>query len=146
VTTQINSLVSDSFKENQDTIRQSSGNIWIVSGGFKEIIAPIVANYGIGEDHILANQFLFKGDRVTGCDKNKPLFQNQGKIKAIDSVYTQRERVMVGDGHTDLEVYLEGSAQHFIYYAENVSRKKVIAQSRHIASSFNQILEILKTL
>jgi len=146
VTTQIASLVSDSFRENQDTIGQISGEIWIVSGGFKEIIAPIVAPYGINEDHVLANQFLFEGDRVTGCDKNNPLFQDKGKIKAIESVATQRERVMVGDGYTDLEVYLGGGAQHFICYTENVNRKKVVEKSRYIASSFNQILEILKTL
>ena len=146
VTTEIESMISDSFKENQDTIRQLSDQIWIVSGGFKEIITPIAIDYGIDENHILANEFLFEGNSVTGCDKNNPLFQNQGKIKAIESVNTNKERVMIGDGYTDLEVYLEGGAQHFICYTENVSRKKVVTQSKHIASSFNQVLEILKII
>ena len=146
VTTQIKSMISDSFIENQNIIKEASDDIWIVSGGFKEIIAPIVADYGISDDHVLANQFLFEGDRVTGCDRNNPLFQDKGKIKAIESVEIHKERVMLGDGYTDLEVQLEGCAQHFICYTENISRQKVLSKSKHIASSFNQVLEIIKTI
>ena len=53
---------------------------------------------------------------------------------------------MVGDGFTDLEVYLEGGTEHFICYTENVNRQRVVEQSKYIASSFGQILEILKTI
>ena len=146
VTTQIKSMISDSFIENQNIIKEASDDIWIVSGGFKEIIVPIVAEYGISDDHILANEFLFEGDRVTGCDRSNPLFQDKGKIKAIESVETHKERVMLGDGYTDLEVQLEGCAQHFICYTENISRQKVLSKSKHIANSFNQMLEIIKTI
>ena len=146
ITHQISSLVSDSFKANRQTIKEHSDNIWIVSGGFFEVIAPIVSEYGVSESHILANTLVLEGDRVVGCDPSSLLFQDKGKIKVIESIATSKERVVVGDGHTDLEVYLEGAAEHFICYTENVSRQKVLAQSRHIASSFEQMLEIVNKI
>ena len=145
-TDQISSLVSDSFKTNRQIIKEHCDDIWIVSGGFFEVIAPIVAEYGVSESHILANTLLFEGDRVIGCDRSSPLFQDKGKIRAIESIETSKQRVVIGDGHTDLEVYLEGAAEHFICYTENVSRQKVLAQSRHIASSFEQMLEIVNKI
>ena len=146
ITHQITSLVSDSFKANREIIKEHCDDIWIISGGFSQIISAIVSPYGISGDHILANTFLFEGDRVVGCDKSNPLFQDKGKIKAIGSIETGKERVVVGDGHTDLEVYLEGVAEHFICYTENVHRQKVVNQSKHIASSFEQMLEILNRI
>ena len=146
ITHQISSLVSDSFKVNSETIKEHCDDIWIISGGFFQIIAPIVEEYGISEEHILANRFLFEGDRVIGCDKSNPLFQDQGKIKAIKSILVNKEIVMVGDGYTDLEVYLEGCAKHFICYTENVSRQEVVSQSNHIADSFEQIIKIITTI
>ena len=146
ITSQIALLVSDSFKANKNTIKKNSDSIWIISGGFFQIIAPIVAEYGISEDHILANRFLFEGDQVVGCDKSNPLFQEKGKIKAIGSISTSKEFVMVGDGFTDLEVYLEGGTEHFICYTENVSRQKVVNQSKHIANSFEQMIKIINTI
>jgi len=146
ITHQISSLVSDSFKANRDTIKEHCDDIWIISGGFSQIISAIVSPYGISESHILANTFLFEGDRVIGCDKSNPLFQDKGKIKAIESIETSKERVMVGDGYTDLKVYLEGAVEHFICYTENVHRQKVVSQSKHIAGSFEQILEIVNKI
>ena len=89
---------------------------------------------------------MFEGDQVVGCDPSNPLFQDKGKIKAIGLVETSKERVVVGDGHTDLEVYLEGAAEHFICYTENVHRQKVVNQSKHIASSFEKMLEIVNKI
>ena len=146
ITHQISSLVSDSFKANREIIKEHCDDIWIISGGFFQIIAPIVAEYGISGSHILANTLLFEGDQVVGCDKSNPLFQDKGKIKAIESIETSKERVVVGDGYTDLEVYLEGAAEHFICFTENVHRKRVVNQSKHIASSFEQMLEIVNKI
>ena len=56
------------------------------------------------------------------------------------------KKQMVVDGYTDLEVYLEGGAEHFICYTENISRQKVTNQSKHIANSFEQMLEIVNKI
>ena len=143
VTKSIGSLVSDSFNEHRELIRENASDIWIVSGGFTQVIAPIVSGFGITQDHVLANSFTFSGERVRGCDRENFLFQDKGKIKAISSVETLNPRVMIGDGYTDLEVYLDGAADQFICYTENISREKVLERSKHSAKSFGEILDIL---
>ena len=139
----IGSLVSDSFNEHRELIRENASDIWIISGGFTQVIAPIVSGFGITQDHVLANSFTFSGDQVSGCDRENFLFKDKGKIKAINSVETLNPRVMVGDGYTDLEVYLDGAADQFICYTENISREKVLERSKHSAKSFGEILDIL---
>ena len=143
VTKSIGSLVSDSFNEHRELIRENASDIWIISGGFTQVIAPIVSGFGITQDHVLANSFTFSGERVSGCDRENFLFQDKGKIKAISSVETLNPRVMIGDGYTDLEVYLDGAADQFICYTENISREKVLERSKHSAKSFGEILDIL---
>ena len=143
VTNKIKELISDSFYEHKELIKNNASNIWIISGGFTDVIAPIVKSYGISENHVLANQFIFNGDKVSGCDKDNFLFQDKGKIKAINSVKTSNPRIMIGDGYTDLEVYLEGACEEFICYTENISRKTVLDNAKYSASSFGEILEIL---
>ena len=143
VTNEIKKLVSDSFYEHKDLIKDNASNIWIISGGFTDVISPIVKSYGISENHILANQFTFDGDKVSGCDKDNFLFQDKGKIKAINSVETLNPRIMIGDGYTDLEVYLEGACEEFICFTENISRKTVLDNAKYSASSFGEILDIL---
>ena len=143
VTKSIGSLVSDSFNEHRELIRENASDIWIVSGGFTQVIAPIVSGFGITQDHVLANSFTFNNESVSGCDRENFLFQDKGKIKAISSVETLNPRVMIGDGYTDLEVYLDGAADQFICYTENISREKVLERSKHSAKSFDEILDIL---
>ena len=107
------------------------------------MIIPIVKSYGISENHVLANQFIFNGNKVSGCDKDNFLFRDKGKIKAINFAETSNPRIMIGDGYTDLEVYLEGACEEFICYTENISRKTVLDNAKYSASSFGEILDIL---
>ena len=144
VTSDIESQISDSFNKHRELIRENASDIWIISGGFTQVIAPIVSGFGITQDHVLANSFTFNYDTVSGCDKENFLFQDKGKIKAINSVETLNPRVMIGDGYTDLEVYLDGAADQFICYTENISREKVLEKSKHSAKSFGEILDILR--
>ena len=53
---------------------------------------------------------------------------------------------MIGDGYTDLEVYLENASDYFIYYSENVKRDKVISESELIANSFDEVLQIISKI
>ena len=86
VTRDISKLVSNSFKENVESIRSLSESIWILSGGFREVILPIVSKFGISDQHVLANSFLYDGDRVIGCDKSSDLFQDQGFATGLQRI------------------------------------------------------------
>ena len=142
----ISKEVSDSFIDNKEFIKSISESIWILSGGFKDIIAPIVADYGIKESHVLANTFIYRRNRVVGCDRDNPLAQDRGKIKAINKLNLSRDIVMIGDGFTDYEVYKEKASKAFICYTENICREKIVKLSTYQANSFSDIIEIIKEL
>ena len=145
---QISTLVSDSFIKNKELIQSIADSIWIISGGFKEIISPIIAEFGIANNHILANSLIYNKNQVIGCDQTNDLFKSRGKIKAINNLNLDLDIdiIMVGDGSTDYEVYSEGLAKAFICYTENISRKNIIEQSSYTAGSFNEVIDIINQL
>ena len=142
-TDDISNMVSDSFIKNKEFIASNSDSIWIVSGGFKEVITPIVREFGIAENHILANSFIYSKNQVIGCDRNNDLFKNKGKIKAINNLNLDNDIIIIGDGFTDYEVYSEGVAKAFICYTENITRKSIVEKSSYTANSFNEAIDIL---
>ena len=142
----IGSLISDSFIKNKKLIQSISDSIWILSGGFREIITPIVSEFGIREDHVLANSFIYNEELVLGCDRENDLSKDKGKIKAIRSLNLNKDIIIIGDGFTDYEVYREGIARAFICFTENVSRDNVLELSDHYAASFDQVLDIIREI
>ena len=146
ITNDISKQVSDSFIDNKEFIQSNSNSIWILSGGFKEIISPIVHEFGIKDNHVLANSFIYYENHIKGCDKTNDLFKDKGKIKAINNLNLNDEIIMIGDGFTDYEVYSEGIAKAFICYTENISRKNIVDKSIYKANSFNKVIDILNQL
>ena len=51
--------ISRSFLDESHYIQSKANSIYIISGGFKEIITPLVKDYGIHEDHVFANKFRY---------------------------------------------------------------------------------------
>lgn len=142
----LSTLISDSIKRNKNFIKSFSNQIWIVSGGFKEIIVPIVSDYGIEEERILANEFVYHNNTVIGCEESKLLFQNKGKIKAIERQNLEGIKIIIGDGYTDYEVFQNGAVQHFVYYCENINRSKISHLAEYKANSFEELIDIIKFL
>ena len=146
VSNQISGLISDSIEDNIKTIQSISDSVWILSGGFLEVISPIVSRFGIKEDHILANSFTYNNNIVIGCDEDNDLFKNNGKVRAIKQLNLRQDIVMIGDGYTDYEVYGNGVAKEFICYTENISRKRVIEKSDYVAHNFYDVIDIINQL
>ena len=146
ITENISNLISDSFLINKKIIQSISDSIWILSGGFKEIIIPIVEQFGISSNHVLANSFIYDENQIVGCDKDNNLFKDKGKIKAISNLNIKNDIIMIGDGFTDYEVYRDGPAKVFICYTENISRKSITEVADYKANNFNEIINILNQL
>jgi D-3-phosphoglycerate dehydrogenase len=69
--------VSESFKRNKDFFLKYADHIFIISNGFKEFIEPIVTEFGIKSENILANEFRFDDDgRVIGFDEKWSSLKN----------------------------------------------------------------------
>ena len=143
VINEVSNNISKSIIRNKKTIQSIANNIWIISGGFSQIICPIVKEYGIEPERVIANTFLFDSNKVKGIDLNNPMSMDQGKIKAINNLNISLKTVMIGDGYTDYEVYNKKASDYFIYYSENIFRSKVASKSEFIANSFEDVLNII---
>jgi len=119
--------ITPSFARNIDFFKKNADSIYILSGGFIELIWPIVQAFGLRRDHIFANRFLydFEGN-VLGYDEHNPLAQDQGKVKAAYQLQLQGDILIIGDGYTDYEVKEAGIANTFVAFTENVTRESVV--------------------
>ena len=113
----------------------------IVSGGFEEVIGPVLAGLGVPPGRVHANRFAWSGDgRASGVDPSSPLAHDGGKI-AVARAFSSETVVMVGDGWTDLEVWTTGAAARFYAYTEVVSRPAVMARAELTAASLDEVRE-----
>ncbi|PRZ25190.1 phosphoglycerate dehydrogenase [Flavobacterium granuli] len=133
--------VSSSVVRNRAFFKMHAQNIYIISNGFKEIIIPIVQEYGIKPEQVLANTFKFDHEgNIIGFDEKDELCENQGKVLKIKSLKLEGDVFMIGDGYTDYETLQGGAVSKFYAFTENVSRQIVIDNADRIAPSLDEIL------
>src|SRR5688572_17960107 len=137
--------VSESFKRNKEFFQTYSDNIYIISNGFKEFIEPIVTEFGIKAENILANEFKFDKDgRVIGFDTENPLSANGGKVEQLKRLNLPGDIYVIGDGYTDYEIKHAGLANKFFAFTENVARENVKSKADHVTPSLDEFLYLNK--
>jgi D-3-phosphoglycerate dehydrogenase len=139
--------VSASIVRNRAVFDEHAGKIRIISGGFHDFVDPVVAEYNIAPEYVLANRLIFNEEGVAiGIDLTNPLSQDGGKAIALQALNVSGAVVMVGDGWTDFEVFKGGAADRFYAFTENVARDKVVQAARaggdatRVAASFDEVL------
>jgi len=133
--------VSLSVMRNTEFFQQFADNIFIVSSGFKEFITPIVTEYGIKEENIYANTFVYdEQGNIVGFDQANVLCLDKGKIKLLESLALQGDVYVLGDGYTDYEIKEAGLANKFYAFTENIARDNVVAKAEFIAPSLDEFL------
>jgi len=132
--------ITSSFMKNKNFIRKYRDKIYIISGGFKDYIVPIVSDFGIAEDHVLANTFIVKNNSVTDFDKKNYLVQSKGKVKAVKSLKLSGKIVVIGDGYTDYEIKKEKAADQFVAFIENIRREKVVRLADKVINRFDEFI------
>jgi len=135
--------VSASFSRNKEFFKDNSKDVYIVSGGFKEFICPVVANYHISEENVYANTFLFdeKGN-IYGFDENNPLSEEGGKVKLLKQLKLEGKVYGIGDGYSDFQLKESGMIEKFYAFTENIERASVSSKADHIAPTFDEFLYI----
>lgn len=120
----------------------SEPQVSIVSGGFEEVIAPVLSGFGVPVERIHANRFRWDAAGLSvGADPESPLAHHRGKVAVASALGRGGEAVvMVGDGWTDLEVWTSGAAARFYAYTEVVSRPAVLARAELRAASLDEVL------
>jgi D-3-phosphoglycerate dehydrogenase / 2-oxoglutarate reductase len=134
-------LITDSFVRNAEFIKQNAQHIYIVSGGFKEYILPIVTPLGILPHQVFANTFItdIQGN-IIGHDANNLLAQHQGKVKLLQQLNLQGHISVIGDGFTDYELKQAGLADAFYLFIENVNRDGLVPLADHVINSLDEFL------
>jgi D-3-phosphoglycerate dehydrogenase len=143
--TRLKGSVSESFKRNKEFFQKYADNIYIISNGFREFIEPIVTEFGIKPENILANEFRFDSDgKVIGFDTENPLSANGGKVTQLQKLNLEGDIYVIGDGYTDYEIKQAGLANKFFAFTENVARENVKSKADHVTPSLDEFLYLNK--
>lgn len=143
--TLLKSKVSESFKRNKEFFSTYQDNIYIISNGFREFIEPVVTEFGIKPENILANEFRFdETGKVIGFDKENPLSSNNGKVEQLKRLKLDGDVYVIGDGYTDYEIKHSGLANKFFAFTENVERGNIIDKADHVTPSLDEFLYLNK--
>ncbi|MCT1530809.1 HAD-IB family phosphatase [Sphingobacterium daejeonense] len=135
--------VSKSFSRNKEFFKEHSDTAWIVSGGFKEFITPVVSPYHIKKENIYANTFKFDAEgNIIGYDEENPLSDEGGKVKLLKQLNIDGRIFGIGDGYSDFQLKESGLIEKFYAFTENISRQSVTDKADHIAPSFDEFLYV----
>ena len=136
--------VTPSFKRNKQLLMENAQNILIISGGFYEMIIPIVSEYGILEDQVFANKFVYKGtSRIAHVDSQNIMAQSGGKVAQANALGLAGEIHVIGDGYTDYQIKSEGPAKKFFAFIENIRRNSVCEVADVVLSNIDDYIKFL---
>ncbi|KAH1246513.1 Phosphoserine phosphatase, chloroplastic [Glycine max] len=121
--------------------------VYLISGGFRQMINPVASILGIPQENIFANQLLFRSSgEFLGFDKNEPTSRSGGKAVAVQQIkkaHGFKTLTMVGDGATDFEARRPGGADMFVCYAGVQLRESVAAKADWLVFSFKDLINSL---
>ncbi|XP_014206264.1 phosphoserine phosphatase [Copidosoma floridanum] len=141
----IRSSNCDRYRSLIVALQEQNKQVFLVSGGFHCLIAPVAAELNIPPENICANKlkFYFTGE-YAGFDEKEPTSQSGGKAEVIRLLKEKRgfkTIVHIGDGATDLEACPPANA--FIGYGGNIIRESVKARAPWFITDFKDLEEAL---
>jgi D-3-phosphoglycerate dehydrogenase len=137
--------VTPSIKKNKLYIQENSSKIMIFSGGFKEIIIPIVSEYGIDKKQVFANELIYDSyGNVVGINNNNNMSKKSGKILMVKALNMSGKIDVIGDGFTDYEIKKSGLASKFYAFVENINRDNISLLADEVLNSFDDYINIVK--
>lgn len=128
-------------------LKAKNTDVYLISGGFRQMINPVAAILGIPPKNIFANQLLFGDDgEFAGFDASEPTSRSGGKPTAVQQIRKAQgydKLVMIGDGATDLEARKPGGANLFICYGGVQLREAVAANADWLVFNFSTLINSL---
>ena len=118
-------------------LRARGDQIHAISGGFADLIEPVLGDLGFQRGDIHANRFVWQDERVVGLDIDSPLSRNGGKAEVLDRIAAaSSETIIVGDGMTDFEAFESGAADRFIGFGLIARRDVVVAACEYAGADY----------
>lgn len=139
--------LSSGVKEVIDELHRRGAVVYLVSGGFRQMIEPVAELLHIPFHRIYANNLLFDNETgdFAGFDDAEPTSRDGGKpavMKQLTAAHGYHPLIMVGDGATDMQA--RPPADLFIGYGGVVVREAVQQGADWFITDFHDVLEILK--
>ncbi|OVA02149.1 hypothetical protein BVC80_8787g15 [Macleaya cordata] len=139
--------ISPGIDELIKTLKANNTDVYLISGGFRQMIQPVASHLGIPVENIFANRLLFgSSGEFVGFDKNEPTSRSGGKATAVENIrkaHQYKAMVMIGDGATDLEARRPGGADLFICYGGVQHREAVAAKADWLVFHFRDLIKSL---
>lgn len=134
------------FPEVVAALRARGTRVFLVSGGFTQMIQPHADTLGIPKEDVFANSILFGPDGAyAGFDKEAFTCRSGGKPVAVQHIVDSlglTPVVMVGDGVTDMEAAPPAAA--FIGYGGVAAREAVVKGAHWFVSDWEEVLDVLR--
>ncbi|XP_062197907.1 phosphoserine phosphatase, chloroplastic-like [Phragmites australis] len=125
-------------------LKANNTDVFLVSGGFRQMIKPVAFELGIPPENIIANQLLFgTSGEYAGFDPTEPTSRSGGKARAVQQIrqdHGYKTIIMIGDGATDLEARQPGGADLFFCYAGVQMREAVAAKADWAVFNFQELI------
>jgi len=129
------------------SLRGANKTVYLVSGGFRQMIAPVAAALDVPPENVFANNILFNDDgSYASFDPTEFTSKAGGKAEAVKHVKASKGHevmAMVGDGATDLESRAPGGADVFIGYGGAQVRKAVEEGADWFVKDFTRFREVV---
>jgi phosphoserine phosphatase len=127
-------------------LREGGDDVHAISGGFADLLAPVLGDLGFTASQIHANRFVYEGESVVGLDPDCPLSRNGGKAEILQVIGTHADMViMIGDGMTDFEAFEAGASDRFIGFGAIAAREVVIAAAEWGGADYVRTVDALAT-
>ncbi|XP_058788472.1 phosphoserine phosphatase, chloroplastic-like [Vicia villosa] len=128
-------------------LKANGKHVYLISGGFRQMINPVASILGIPKENIFANQLLFgSSGQFLGFDENEHTSRSGGKATAVQQIkknHGYKALTMIGDGATDFEARRPGGADLFVCYAGVVLRQAVAAKADWLVFNFQDLINSL---
>lgn len=122
--------------------------LFLVSGGFRQVIHPLAIKLNIPVENVFANTILFKEDgSYAGFDPSEFTSRSGGKAEAVRHIkknWGLDHIIMIGDGATDAEAKQPGGADLFIGYGGVVYRESVANRADWYVMKISDITKALQ--
>lgn len=127
-----------------EQLHRDDHEVWIVSGGFKDLIdvaakewqVPLDRVHAVGVDWDDEGNFLSLKDDGFAIDKVEGL-------RRVGVEWGRSSSYMIGDGMTDYQLKEAGLVDTFIAYTEHAQRPAVIANGDHVIPNMLQLKLLL---
>lgn len=130
-------------------LQKNNQEIFILSGGFRELIFPVADFLNIPRENCFANEFIKQDGFVKSINFNNPLTQSDGKTQVIrqgkDSGFMSGKVFCIGDGMSDAKPFIDGVADDFLGFGQNIVRPTVQEKAQNFflkTSDLQQYIEI----